>query len=94
MLGLQIAAGRRARKMTSQELAERAGVTRLTVRKAENGEPTVSIGIVFELASIVGLDLFGVDPSELPVAVRHAKDTLALLPARIRSTAGVVDDDF
>lgn len=94
VLGLQIATERRARRMTSQELAERAVVSRLTVRKAENGDPTVSIGIVFELASIVGVDLFGIDPSELPLAVGRTRDKLALLPKRIRKSAEVINDDF
>lgn len=94
VLGLEIARARRERRMTINELAERAGVSRITVRAVEAGTLTVAIGTVFELATILGVDLFGVDRSQLPGLLSRGRDRLALLPARIRQPAAPVDDDF
>lgn len=93
VLGLEITRARRERRWTAAELAERAGISPTTLRKVEHGEPTVAIGIVFEVATLVGLPLFGVEPDELgPLRVR-SRERLALLPQRVRS-AEPVDDDF
>jgi len=94
VLGLQVAAGRRRRRMTIRELAERAGIDEKTLRKAERGDPTVAVGTVFELASLVGLSLFAPDPAELPAVVRRQEDRLALLPRRVVDVRGQVDNDF
>jgi serine/threonine-protein kinase HipA len=59
VLGLEIARARRARRWPVTELAERAGVSRHTVRAVEDGAPTVAIGTVFELAIIVGVACSG-----------------------------------
>jgi len=94
ILGLEIARARRARRWTLNELAERAGVSRITVRAAEAGTPTVAIGTVFELATILGIDLFGASPAELPELLTRGRERLALLPARVRRPATPIDDDF
>jgi transcriptional regulator with XRE-family HTH domain len=94
LLGLEIARGRRARKWTSAELAERAGISRGTLSSVESGAPTVAIGIVFELAHLVGLDLFGADPAELRRMVSRAHDRLELLPAAVRNRPVELDTDF
>jgi transcriptional regulator with XRE-family HTH domain len=95
VIGLEIARARRAQRMTQSELAERAGVSKNTLRSVEQGAPTVALGIVFELAGLVGLELFGAKPSELPELVARSRDKLELLPARVRSRPSKqVDDDF
>jgi transcriptional regulator with XRE-family HTH domain len=94
LLGVEIGRARRERRWTINELAERAGVSRITVRAVEAGTPTVAIGIGFELATIVGIDLFGASPAELPELLARGRDRLALLPARVRQPAIPVDDDF
>lgn len=94
VLGLEIARARRAGRWTINELAERAGVSRVTVRAVEAGTPTVAIGTVFELATILGIDLFGASPAELPELLARGRDRLALLPARVRRPATLIDDDF
>lgn len=94
LLGLEIARARRARRWTINELAERAGVSRITVRAAEAGTPTVAIGTVFELATILGIDLFGAGSAELPELLARGQDRLALLPARVRQPATPIDDNF
>jgi transcriptional regulator with XRE-family HTH domain len=94
VLGLEIARARRERRWTINELAERAGGSRITVRAAEAGTPTVAIGTMFELATILGIDLYGARPAELPELVSRQRDRLALLPARMRGPATPIDDDF
>lgn len=93
VLGVEIARARRERRLTIDELAERAGVSRITVRAVEAGTPTVAIGTVFELATLLGIDLFGA-PAQLPELLARGRDRLALLPARVRESSAAVDDDF
>ncbi len=94
LLGAQIAQARRERRWTLAELAERAGVSQPTVRKVERGDPSVSIGIAFEIATLVGVPLFTPDPAELSTMVDRAKDRLALMPQRVRPLSPEVHDDF
>lgn len=93
-LGLQIATGRRARQWKAEDLAQRVGINVRTLRKVEQGFPTVAIGIVMELATLVGVPIFGVAPDELSDVRLRAADGLALLPARIYEPRTGVDDDF
>lgn len=94
LLGAQVAMGRRERSWTMAELAERAGVTVPTVRKVERGEPTVALGIAFELATLVGVPLFTSDRAELAAMADRARDRLALLAERVHRPSGDVHDDF
>jgi transcriptional regulator with XRE-family HTH domain len=94
VLGLEIARARRARRWTQAELAERAGISENTLRSIERGSPTATIGVVFELASLLGIELFGAGPEELPALVAQARDRLALLPSRVRTGSSEVEDDF
>lgn len=83
VLGLQVAAARRSRRMTARDLADRAHIDEKTLSKVEHGDPTVAIGIAFEVASLVGVSLFAPDPAELPAILHRQEDRLALLPGRI-----------
>ena len=47
---------------------------------------------VFEVAGLVGLDLLA-DAADIDSAWARARDTIALLPARVRRR-GAPDDDF
>jgi transcriptional regulator with XRE-family HTH domain len=93
VLGLQIAEGRRKRRWTQAELSDRAGISIVTLRNVERGEPTVAVGVMFELATLVGVELFGVPPGELRGLVAREQDQLALLPAHVFRRR-VIDDDF
>lgn len=55
LLGQLIRAGRIERKITAQELATRAGISRALLYRVEHGDPQCSIGAVFEAATIVGV---------------------------------------
>ena len=94
LLGAQIAQARRERQWTLAELAQRAGVSRPTVSKVERGDPSVSIGTVFEMATLVGVPLFSADRGERSAMLARARDRLALLPERIRTPSDEVRDDF
>jgi len=95
ILGQQIAAARRRQRRTADEVAERAGVTRVTLRKIERGDPTVAIGLYFEAATVLAIPLFGRDGRELAELAAQGQRDLALLPARVRSSRAIeTDDDF
>lgn len=94
VLGLEVAHARRARRWTEAQLAERVGISAVTLRNIERGMPTVGIGTVFEAATILGIDLFGADRDGLRSMVERGRERLALLPARVREPTGPVRDDF
>ena len=94
LLGLQVAQARRERRWPATDLAERAGISPMTLRKVERGDPSVSIGTVFEVATIVGIPLFAPDQRTVQSAIVAATDRLALLPERVRFSPPQVSDDF
>lgn len=92
LLGALIAAGRRERSMTLDELAQRVGVSRMTMHKIERGDPSVRLGSAFEAAAIVGVPLFAADPATRDLARAAISERLAVLPERVRRPT--IDDDF
>ena len=54
LLGRQIKLNRKKRKLPMSELAQRAGISRDTLQKIEYGDLTCSLGLVFEVAVLVG----------------------------------------
>jgi len=94
LLGTEIARERKRRRVTAADLAERARISLMTLRKVERGQPSVAIGIVFEVAVLLGIDLFG-SPDEVHARTARAQESLALLPRRVRHPRpGEVNDDF
>jgi transcriptional regulator with XRE-family HTH domain len=85
--------GRRQRRWTVAELAERVGVTEATMLKVEHGDPGVRLGIAFEAAALVGVPLFDEDRPRRVLEAERIQDRLAVLPQRIRQPLKV-DDDF
>ncbi len=94
VLGAQIAQARRERGWTVEELAERIGVSTRTVYNLEHGSPTVTMGLAFEAATLLGISLFAADGPELARLARQGRETLALLPSRVRPSRDAVRDDF
>lgn len=93
-LGAQIGAARRETGWTASELAERLGVGVQLIRRIEQGEPTTSVGTVFEAAVLCGVRLFGVDAADLPSVAERERGRAALLPSRVRHRKVEVSDDF
>lgn len=62
--------------------------------KVETGDPTVAVGIVFEVAASLGIQLFSADRVELSALVSLSRDRLALLPAQVRGVEDDIQDDF
>ncbi len=94
LLGKQIRIARKERKMTVQELAERAGISRGLLQRIEKGDLKCQIGAVFEAAALVGIKFFDADELSLTTRIRQADDKIALLPKHIHPGKKVVDDDF
>lgn len=92
LLGAQIRQARIERHWSAQELAERAGISVDTLRKVERGDPTVSLGVAFDVAALVGVPLFFEDRSRLASETARARERIVLMPQRVRSPA--VNDDF
>jgi transcriptional regulator with XRE-family HTH domain len=94
LLAGAIKSARLEKRMTAQELAERAGISRGLVRRIEGGDLACSIGTVFELAALTGITLFGRDQVELRTKLAETRKTLHLLPKSARNIKLDVDDDF
>ena len=94
LLGEQIKLRRKQRKWTESDLAERAGISRATLQKIEKGNMSCTVGLVFEVSALVGVNLFEADKLPLSMHVEHTRDRIALLPKRIRVRTKPIDDDF
>lgn len=93
LLGTQVRIGRLERRWTAQELAERVGVSVVTLRKIERGDPSVGLGVAFEAATLTGVPLFYEERSRLSSELQRAGDRLTVLPSRARKPREI-DDDF
>lgn len=94
LFGQLIQLGRKSRHFSAAMLAERAGISRATVQKIENGDPGVAIGLVFECAAIVGVALFNSPERSISLEIDRLKDKLALLPKATHRVKTEIDDDF
>ena len=94
LLGALIRTARKERKLTAQELAERAGISRGLLQRIEKGDLKCEIGAAFEVAAIVGVTLFDADTSALARHRKQTEDKLVLLPKSVRKKSRAVRDDF
>ena len=53
-----------------------------------------SIGLVFEVAALVGVTLFEQDNQSLATRLDLTQSKIALLPKRIQNRKKAIDDDF
>ena len=70
--------------LTIAAIAERAGISRGLVHRIEQGDMGCSLDAVFEVASILGVPLFDVEPATLARHLSLARDKLKLLPQAVR----------
>ena len=94
LLGGLIRSARKESKLTTQEVSDRAGISRGLLQRIERGDLKCEIGAAFEVATIVGVKLFDADESTMAMYIRQTEDKLALLPKSVRKSTKVVDDDF
>ena len=95
LLGQLVRKARIDRKMSTLNLAERAGISRGLLRRIEAGDPGCTIGAVFEVATIVGVRLFDSEQVNISQAIENNREVLTLLPKSIRTPrTEVVKDDF
>jgi transcriptional regulator with XRE-family HTH domain len=94
LLAQMIRVGRMERRMSAQEMADRAGISRPLLRRIENADPSCAIGSVFEVAVIAGIPLFEAEPSRLQTQRAALTEKLSLLPQRTRKPKRVIHDDF
>ena len=94
LLSKLIRSARKQRKLTAQEVADRAGISRGLLQRIERGDLKCGIGAVFEVATIVDVKLFDADETLLARHIRQTENHLALLPKSVRRSPRTVDDDF
>ena len=94
LLGQLIRRARIERRMTVEELAERAGLSRGLVNRIEKGDLGCAVGAVFEAATVVGVRLFDADQTTLARELSANAATMALLPQAVRTSTRPVKDDF
>lgn len=94
LLGQLVQTARKEQKLTAQEVADRAGISRNFLQRIEKGDPKCNIGAFFEVATIVGVKLFDADETTLTKHIRQVEDKLTLLPKAIHKKKRKVDDDF
>lgn len=94
LLGGLIREARKERRLTAQEVADRAGISRGLMQRIEKGDLKCEIGVVFEVATLVGITLFDADEPTLSRHLSQTREKLALLPKSIRKKSRPVHDDF
>lgn len=96
LLAALVEAARRERGMPQAELAERVGVSINTLKGVLRGQPHVAIGTAFEVASVLGVPLFGFEPGDKRLASerRELESRLALLPRHVHKPRAGIDDEF
>jgi transcriptional regulator with XRE-family HTH domain len=92
-VGDRVRLGRVDRRWTAQELADRLGVSRATIRKIESGDPTVGLGVAIEACVLVGAPLLAGDEERRPRDRGGDVARSAVAPQRVRARKDI-DDDF
>ncbi len=83
-LGAHLTAWRKLQSLTAETVADRAGISRPTLRAVEHGSPTVSMASFLEVARALGaLDrvVDALDPYDTDLGRARADE---LLPRRVR----------
>ena len=99
LLGQLVREARIGRAMTTIDLAARAGISRALLQRIERGDAGCSIGVVFEVAAICGVQLFELDQRQLRTHLTLHGEKMSLLPKAVRvggnGVGGAeVNDDF
>jgi transcriptional regulator with XRE-family HTH domain len=84
-MGKQIRAHRKALRISATTTAEAAGMSRVTLHRIENGEPSVTIGAYLNAMAALGMNFGIIKPTDL-AADKPNDDLKGLIPARIHLT--------
>ena len=71
-----------------------SGISRDLLHRIEKGDPRCEIGVVFELAAILGVPLFQPELGALQASTREVQSRLALMPKAVHAPRAEVNDDF
>jgi transcriptional regulator with XRE-family HTH domain len=82
-LGKQIRAHRKALRISATTVAEAAGISRVTLHRIENGEPSVTMGAYLNAMEALSIDFGIIKSTELTAAALNV-DRTGWIPARIR----------
>lgn len=82
-LGKQIRARRKALRISATAAAEAAGMSRVTLHRIENGEPSVTMGAYLNAMEAQGMDFGIIKPTDLAADALN-EDRKGWIPARIR----------
>ena len=82
------------RHISMQNIAERAGISRDLLYRIDRRDPSCSIGLVFDIATLVFVTLFHRNYDDLIVKNKMVDDKLAFLPRRSGRVTVEMDDDF
>ena len=92
--GRNIARARRRRALKQVELANKAGISKVTMQSVERGAPTTAIASYFACAWALGL----LEELTNPLAPERDEEGKAfemrLAPKRVRGQSGGLSDDF
>lgn len=86
-LGEYIATFRKLQNLTAEQVADRAGISRTTLRRLEQGEVTVGLDVLLEVCRVLGILDFvlqGMNPYETALGQSLAEDQIQQLPKRVR----------
>lgn len=84
---------RKSASMSQAKLAERLGVNRKSVIELEKGTPSISLGMAFEAAHLLGIPLMSHDKQHSAKNLQQALTEFeAILPERTSNKE--MDDDF
>lgn len=88
-LGALVAAARRVRELSQTQLAQRAGTSRATINRLEQGSDSVAWGTVMTVCWLLDLptDPDLLDPARRAVLLAQARDI-----QRVRPSPGLSDD--
>ena len=82
-IGAQIRAQRKALHISATVAAEAAGMSRITLHRIENGEPSVTMGAYLNALAALGMAL-SINPPNAPAHQLDDEARRGWLPARIR----------
>lgn len=55
-IGENIKLARKRRKLTAEQVSERAGIHRATLHRIEKGDPSVAMGLYFKVLKVLNLE--------------------------------------